>query len=1049
MRKKWITVLATLFTCATLALGFSACETDGNTSAGSSNINSEQEQPPAHEHEYTTEITAPTCTEQGYTTYTCECGHSYVDTYVDALNHDFKNYISDNNATYTSDGTKTATCNREGCEEKDTVTDEGTKLASGISFRTLSVNGTNVYGKVSNTTATFSFISEISVVGTAKFVVSLDILGVQQVATKTIPLEIGDNTVYITETVDSEPVNVYTVTLRRRPMYEVTFNANGGTAVEKQTVEEDFCATEPTTTRAGYTFTAWDYDFRDPITKNTAVTASWTANTNTPYKVEYYLQNLEDDNYTLKEMANKTGTTDTTVNAEIKTFTHFTHKASSTDSGNIDGDGSTVLKVYYTRDRYTVTFKGNGGMLVSGKGAQTVKYGGSVTAPTYKRTGYTLTGFDKTNYTNISESFTVTAQWKINQYTLTIVYNNGQADKIIKQDYNTAIEAIEDPERAGYGFAWDKAIPTAMPAENMTVTAIWNEIYTVSGCSITGLTAYGKENYTTLNIPSAIDGVQITSIDSFAFYNCSSLTSIEIPDSVTSIGNAAFRNCSSLTEITLPFVGASKSATGYQSVFGYIFGYTTKSSFSSIGGATYQYYDSLYYHYYIPTSLKKVAITSGSIGNVAFSNCSGLTSIEIPDSVTSIGGSAFYNCSSLTSIEIPDSVTSIGYSAFYNCSSLTSIEIPDSVTSIGYSAFYNCSSLTSIEIPDSVTSIGDDAFYNCSSLTSVYITDIVAWCNISFGGFDSNPLSYAKNLHLNNELVTELVIPDGVTSIDSFAFSNCDNLTSVVIPDSVTSIGYSAFHGCRSLTEITLPFVGANRSATSASESTLFGYIFGKSSYTGGKEQSQYYSSGSSNVNYYIPISLKKVTVTGGKILYGAFSYCDMTNVVIGDSVTSIGEDAFSGCDSLTNVVIGDSVTSIGSGAFECCSRLTSIEIPDSVTSIGYEAFYNCSGLTSIEIPDSVTSIGGSAFKYCSSLTSVVIGDSVTSIGGSAFYNCSRLTSVYYEGTVSEWSAISIGSYNTPLTNATCYYYVENEADVPTDGGNYWHYNENGEIVVW
>ncbi|MBR2336724.1 MAG: leucine-rich repeat domain-containing protein, partial [Clostridia bacterium] len=133
--------------------------------------------------------------------------------------------------------------------------------------------------------------------------------------------------------------------------------------------------------------------------------------------------------------------------------------------------------------------------------------------------------------------------------------------------------------------------------------------------------------------------------------------------------------------------------------------------------------------------------------------------------------------------------------------------------------------------------------------------------------------------------------------------------------------------------------------------------------------------------------------------------------------VTSIGEDAFSWCDSLTSVVIGDSVTSIGRDAFRECDSLTSVVIGDGVTSIGYYAFYSCG-----------------------SLTSVVIGDGVTSIGYDAFYDCYSLTSVYYKGTSSEWSSISIDSGNSKLTNATRYYYIENEADVPTDGGNYWHY---------
>ena len=733
----------------------------------------------------------------------------------------------------TVDGNKTASCQIEVIQDK-------------ITFATLAVEGETVYGKVSNATTTFSFIREITEHGNAAYQIYKEITCETLIASKSISLNIGDNTVYVLQTVGKD-LKLYTVTVRRRPMYDMTFNVNGGTSVEKQVIEEDHLASEPTTTRAGYTFTGWDYDFTKPITQDTIVNVSWTANTDTPYKVEYYLQNLEDDEYTLELTENKSGTTDTTADAEIKTFAHFTHTASATDRGNIDGDGTTVLKVYYTRDKYTVTFDGNGGTLTSGSASQTVKYGGSVTAPVFIRTGYTFDGYDKTNYTDISESFTVTAKWvyytvttssndenagthtvfnekkvtvgtkvsltattnvgytwlgwydgekvvsenraysftmeakdyaltakwKINQYTLTIVYGNGQENKIITQDYNTEIESIVNPERAYYDFlGWDKTIPQAMPAENITITAKWESIFTLSGNTITGLTAYGQANYTALNIPSKIDGATITSINSFAFEECRSLTSVVIPDSVTSIGysafqycynltsvvipdsvtsigDSAFRGCGSLEEITLPFVGASKSATGYQAVFGFIFGYTTRSISSIfISETSYHYYNSSndeYYSYYIPVSLKKVTVTGGKIGNYAFYNCSNLTSVVIGNGVTTIGAYAFAYCSNLTSVVIPDSVTGSGFYAFYGCDSLTSITIPDSVTGIGFYAFYGCDSLTSITIPDSVTRIAEYAFAWCDSLTSVYYKGTKSdWSNISIDSYNSSLTSATR-----------------------------------------------------------------------------------------------------------------------------------------------------------------------------------------------------------------------------------------------------------------------------------------------------------------
>ena len=228
------------------------------------------------------------------------------------------------------------------------------------------------------------------------------------------------------------------------------------------------------------------------------------------------------------------------------------------------------------------------------------------------------------------------------------------------------------------------------------------------------------------------------------------------------------------------------------------------------------------------SSLTSVTIPGSitSIGDSAFRGCTSLTSITIPDSVTTIGSSAFYGCTSLTSVTIGKGVTSIGKNAFSGCtgelivncnirsaslvgafygSDFTKVTIGDSVTSIVAYTFSDCKSLTSVTIPDSVTSIGDDAFFGCTSLTSIYITDIAAWCNISFGNYASNPLYYAGNLYLNNELVTDLIIPDGVTKIVSYAFRNCDSLTSVTIGYGVTSIGSLAFSYCTSLTSVTIP----------------------------------------------------------------------------------------------------------------------------------------------------------------------------------------------------------------------------------------------------
>ena len=172
--------------------------------------------------------------------------------------------------------------------------------------------------------------------------------------------------------------------------------------------------------------------------------------------------------------------------------------------------------------------------------------------------------------------------------------------------------------------------------------------------------------------------------------------------------------------------------------------------------------------------------------------------------VTSIGYEAFYNCSGLITIKIPNTVTHIGHGSFMNCIKLNSITIPNSVISIGNAAFMNCEKLSEINIFNNITDIGEDAFINCTSLSKVNITDISFWCNIIFATPYSNPLYYAKHLYINNVEISDLIIPNNVTSISNYAFMGCDGLISITIPNNVTSIGTSAFSECGNLTTITL-----------------------------------------------------------------------------------------------------------------------------------------------------------------------------------------------------------------------------------------------------
>ena len=461
------------------------------------------------------------------------------------------------------------------------------------------------------------------------------------------------------------------------------------------------------------------------------------------------------------------------------------------------------------------------------------------------------------------------------------------------------------------------------------------------------------------------DGV--TNIGTNAFCGCTRLKSVTIPASVKNIGTYAFSDCTALKSVIISDIAA------WCKVFFH-------------GGANpLQYGADLYLNdekiseLVIPDSVKR-------IGKTAFYNCKSLTSVTIPDSVTEIGERAFSGCTGLKSVKIKSIAAWCGitfhsvanplqYGAdlYLNDKKISELVIPDGVTSIGKYAFYGYKSLTSVTIPDSVTSIGSYAFYGCTGLKSVKIKDLSAWCNIFFRGF-ANPLYNGADLYLNDEKISELVIPDGVTSINSRAFFGCKSLTSVTVPASVKSIGEYAFNECTGLKEVYISDLAAWCEIN-----------FGNS--------------------------------VANPLIYAHKLYLNdrqITDLAIPEGVTKIGDYAFIGCAVHTTpikVATPDSADCTIDQSLDNGTSLKSFTIPDSVTSIGKCAFKGCFGLTNITIPGSVESIGDNAFRNCTGLTSATIGSGVKNIGYEAFSGCTEMTKVIIPNSVEKIGSYAFGYY--------------------------------------
>ena len=732
--------------------------------------------------------------------------------------------------------------------------------------------------------------------------------------------------------------NTYTITFS--DIYDTNINNT------TQDVVFDSIVSLPIPTRVGYTFGGWYFVnvlCKDGVWKhadNITLTAYWIAKTDITYKVNHFLQNIE-DGFSLKETETLCGIADSIITPSVNNYIGFS--SPEKQDVTVFADGSLVVNYYYTRNKYTVNLIAN-----NGKSADSVLqlFEQVLSLPTPQREGYTFGGWFAD--VNLSESC--------------VDY------QMLAKDVNVYAWWIEENKPTDFVYSGDKQ-------------------YLIS--------AYiGTQ--TDMIIPAYIGGVPVTSIQYRAFSNVTDITKVFVPDTVEYIGQSAFSGSANITEITIPFIGGQ--ADGYYP-FGYIFGGTQGAPVSQRDkyGNSARYYIpttlkkvTITKQNWVPSyafetcsNFEEIILPLfiTSIGERAFSECSSLKQINVGTDVESIGMFAFYKCSSLNNIDVPQNTEIKDYAfdgtgivtskngviyiggtlykyngtmpqnytlninegtvvvnkyAFQGCSGLTKIIFPNSLKRIETNAFKDCTSLAELTIPNSLQQIGYQAFYGCNALTSV---------SIPFVGYELNSNEYFNVIFGN--VPTKLVnvkITGGISRISANAFSGCGNIKSVVLPDTVESIGENAFKGCAALNSINIP---------------------------------------------------DNVTEIGQYAFYGCSSLVDVT---LPNKLTKLPSYCFYGCTKLETVQLPSSLEEIGQYAFQTCSSLKSIIIPSEVKIIGSHAFGGCTSLTSVTFNgEKLENIGSYAFQGCSTLSEIIISATVVMVGEYAFSGCPNLV-IKYKG---------------------------------------------------
>ncbi|MBO5370970.1 MAG: leucine-rich repeat domain-containing protein, partial [Clostridia bacterium] len=654
-------------------------------------------------------------------------------------------------------------------------------------------------------------------------------------------------------------------------------------------------------------------------------------------------------------------------------------------------------------------------------------------------------------------------------------------ESIVVSEENPAYMSDEN------GILFNKLGNTLVQYPNELILDSFNRDYEIpDGVGTVGPYAFRGSNLKTVTFSDTV-----CEIGHDAFEGCTSLTDIEIPDSLTEIEDRVFCGCSSLQKIVIPDGVEEIRSQAFAAMRLYeitipasvkvieadafdsscdentnVYYGGSESDWNNIqivSGGNEMLMDVTVKHFAKTDSEDEVpdvvagVLTEGECGDDLTWTLSAdgtlnidgtgdmelwssdvytpwheskdsISTVVLSDGVTNIGAYAFENCTNLTDIEIPDGVSSIGDSAFSACTSLASVAIPEGVEDIGLCAFSGCKSLGSVNIPSTVSLIYDRAFYGCSSLSKITVSDENEFFSSDENGVLFNKIKSTLICCPGGTAMTAYEIPDGVTQLDTQAFSGCASLTDVIIPEGVTDLPKGLFEDCVSLSSVTVP------STVKAIDDECFGGCDSLSQiyYCGTEEEWNEVSVSDTNealgdvsIEYEIPM------VASGACGDGISWTLDTVGMLTISGSGAMTEWSASSAlpwydysADIKNIVIEDGVTTVGSYAFCGLSSLRSISIPDSVTKIGNSTFNGCILLKSVYIPKNVATIGWSAFYGCASLKTVTLYDTITTIGASAFNKCSVLSDIYYYGNAEQWAAVTVNSNNVPLTAAAKHYIV-------------------------